>query len=197
MACCCQASYVNNCLCTLREESLSVKQQLAKTTRCGGHGRVSHQTSISNSILASHISKESVSLSPAFMVHESMIIVLCSRWNGGSICHAAAVKQRGARRNGSRYTQTLASVKCIAVPLGWWFTSWEIFSAGSTGSTMPLQTKTIKVSLSTSLWIYKLLYSWSWTGMKWANYYYFLHHCISPKLYSMFQVHCRFDQTCH
>lgn len=46
---------------------------------------MSHQTSVSDSLLASRVSRESVSLCSAFMVHESMIIALCSHLNGKSI----------------------------------------------------------------------------------------------------------------
>lgn len=118
---------------------------------------------------------------------------------------------KGSWRNGWRYTPTLAWMKCITVPLGWWCRSRKIFSAGAIGSTMPVQR--IKYN------------SWAWCCVRpelvvdgaqrrnvqaalwlWLNHWgvgvnekfpFYLHHCISPKLDRMFQVQCRFHQTCY
>lgn len=54
------------------KDPFSVKQQLLKTWLCGGHGRVSHQASVSASLLANSLPREPVPLSPAFMARESM-----------------------------------------------------------------------------------------------------------------------------
>lgn len=61
MLCCCQVSSVDSCVSDRNEFLPAVcKQQLVKTTWCGGHGRVSHQTSVSDSVLARHVSWESL-----------------------------------------------------------------------------------------------------------------------------------------
>lgn len=77
------------------KDPFPVRRQLLKTAPRGGHGRVSHQAAVADSVLANGVPREPVSLSPAFMTHQATLGALR---RGGS--HAAE-----PGRAGSRYTR--------------------------------------------------------------------------------------------
>lgn len=61
---------------------------------------MSHQTSIADSSLASHISRESAALSSAYMAHESTLIVPCSLAEGRKFLPNGSGRTKGGEFRG-------------------------------------------------------------------------------------------------
>lgn len=77
MLCCCQVSSVDSCIFDRNEFLPAVcKQQLVKTTRCWGHGRVSHQTFVSDSVLARRVSQDPLCFYGAWINNDCAVFSL-------------------------------------------------------------------------------------------------------------------------